>query len=368
MTVNANAANAPKISVVIPMYNALRLLPPCMDSLLAQTMPDFEIVAVDDGSTDGTNAYVAALAGRDKRVRLVAHEKNSNILPALLTGFDHMKGDFLFCSDADDVIPPDAFRMLLDRAERTGADAVHGRTVFLDGTDEGKDVCWAEPFRAATGRDFVLAMLRNRRGWNVWGKLFRARAVRAALPLFPRGKPWYDLSDLFTCCLFGLRSEGYAALDEPVYLYRMPPRPHFLKAGGYAKWADDSLSVLSRLDEIAAAEPDAPALRARLADFARDCIAVLFEKTASNSEGRTQVLEKMRTLAPPEHLRWAEERGYMEFGRDVKTGTLERLLGVLRRAVARGPREMRIRRRTKDLYARWERKYEEDRRREAAKQ
>ncbi len=99
----AAAAAAPRVSVVLPVYNHLRFLPQAIASVLAQTYADFELVIVNDGSTDGTAEYLDAL--RDPRV-VVVHQENRRLPSALNAGFAHARGELLTWVSADNHCAP----------------------------------------------------------------------------------------------------------------------------------------------------------------------------------------------------------------------------------------------------------------------
>ena len=90
----------PKISVIIPAYNAMTYLPETMATVLNQTVADFEVIVVNDGSSDETEQWVAQLV--DPRVKLIS-QKNQGLAAARNTGIDHAKGEYLAFLDADDL-------------------------------------------------------------------------------------------------------------------------------------------------------------------------------------------------------------------------------------------------------------------------
>ena len=90
----------PKVSVVIPAYNAMPFLSKTLDSVLGQTFSDFEVLVINDGSTDGTGAWVSALA--DRRVTLI-NQENQGCAIARNTGVFVSNGDYIAFLDADDI-------------------------------------------------------------------------------------------------------------------------------------------------------------------------------------------------------------------------------------------------------------------------
>ena len=93
----------PSVSVIVPVYNAAPYLQDCVDSLLAQRFADYEIVLVDDGSTDGSGAICDELAGKDPRV-VVVHKENGGACSARNCGIDHARGAFIVFVDGDDLV------------------------------------------------------------------------------------------------------------------------------------------------------------------------------------------------------------------------------------------------------------------------
>lgn len=105
-----------KVSIIIPCYNSEAYLGACMDSVLAQTMEDFEAILIDDGSVDGTLAVAQAYAGRDTRVRVLAQE-NRGVAAARNLGLEHARGEWITFVDSDDLLPEEALQTMLSGAD-----------------------------------------------------------------------------------------------------------------------------------------------------------------------------------------------------------------------------------------------------------
>lgn len=103
------AVRTPRVSVALPVYNAGPWLRPAIDSLLAQTWSDFEVIAIDDGSTDGSGTVLDEVAARDPRFRVV-HRANRGVIAALNDALDLARGDYVARMDADDLSEPERFR------------------------------------------------------------------------------------------------------------------------------------------------------------------------------------------------------------------------------------------------------------------
>ena len=103
------------VSIIVPVYNIERYLPQCMNSLFAQTAPDFEVILVDDGSTDGSAALCDQYAKQDARVQVI-HKKNGGLSSARNAGLDAATRLYLLFLDGDDYLAPSAIQSLLEIA------------------------------------------------------------------------------------------------------------------------------------------------------------------------------------------------------------------------------------------------------------
>jgi len=93
--------SSPKISIIVPVYNVIQYLSCCIDSILAQTFPDFELLLIDDGSTDRSGSVCDEYAAKDKRVR-VFHKENGGVSSARNLGLDNARGEWVCFVDSDD--------------------------------------------------------------------------------------------------------------------------------------------------------------------------------------------------------------------------------------------------------------------------
>ena len=98
----------PKLSVIVPVYNTEKYLRECIDSILTQTFKDFELILVDDGSTDGSGTICDEYAKMDERIRVI-HQENSGVTRARKNGAAISAGEYVTCVDSDDWIDPDTY-------------------------------------------------------------------------------------------------------------------------------------------------------------------------------------------------------------------------------------------------------------------
>lgn len=108
-----------KISVIIPVYNVEKYLRECLDSVLAQTYTNLEIILIDDGSTDSSGAICEEYAGNDSRIRVI-HQKNSGVSTARNIGIEQSGGSYLTFADSDDILHPEYVQVMLEAARKTG--------------------------------------------------------------------------------------------------------------------------------------------------------------------------------------------------------------------------------------------------------
>lgn len=110
----------PKISVIVPVYKAEKYIEQCVNSILQQTFPDFELLLIDDGSPDQSGAICDRLAETDSRIRVI-HKENGGVSSARNCGLDHATGEYIMFSDSDDYVAPDWCGGMLEVLERTDA-------------------------------------------------------------------------------------------------------------------------------------------------------------------------------------------------------------------------------------------------------
>ena len=113
-----------KLSVIIPAYNIQNYLGNTLDSVLAQTYENLEVIVVDDGSTDNTGKILDGYAARDSRVKAV-HKENGGVTSARLRGIKEASGDYIGFVDGDDSIEPQMYARLMENAKEFSADISH---------------------------------------------------------------------------------------------------------------------------------------------------------------------------------------------------------------------------------------------------
>ncbi len=205
------------VSIVIPVYNAAKWLPGCLDSVLAQTWQDLEVLAVDDGSSDGSLAILEDYAARDGRIRLLRRE-HGGVSAARNAALREAAGEWLTFLDADDRLPPDAVSRLLALAAETGAEiCVAGHwVVYPNGRERQVHV---SPALLWDKREAHRYFLTPGRSVNFpWGKLYHRRLYRTLV--YPEGRIY---EDIWVMPQLLETAHGVAVADVPVYCYCQQP-------------------------------------------------------------------------------------------------------------------------------------------------
>lgn len=124
----------PRLSIIVPVYNVEPFIHKCVDSILAQTLADFELILVDDGSTDRSGVICDEYAKKDMRVTVI-HKENGGQASARNIGLDIIKGDYIGFVDSDDFVENDMFELLYKNAMKYEADVVECSMNIIKGED-----------------------------------------------------------------------------------------------------------------------------------------------------------------------------------------------------------------------------------------
>ncbi|MFH8697249.1 bifunctional glycosyltransferase/CDP-glycerol:glycerophosphate glycerophosphotransferase [Streptomyces chartreusis] len=209
----------PRFSVIVPVYKVQAYLHECLESVLTQSYPDLELIAVDDCSPDACGAIIDEFAARDPRVRPVHLDRNRGLGAARNAGRAEATGDYLIFLDSDDSLTPDSLHAIADRLKETGEPDVlvydYARTHWTGETvrnqiagqlsEEGP-----APFRLAD-RPGLLQLL-----MVAWNKAYRREFVEAEGFAFPSG--YYEDTPWTYPVL--MTAESIATLDRVCVHYR----------------------------------------------------------------------------------------------------------------------------------------------------
>ena len=159
------------ISIIVPAYNVESYIDICLESVIAQTYKDLEILLIDDGSSDNTLSVAKEAAKRDSRIR-VFHQDNAGVTSARMLGLREMIGDWVGFVDGDDYIDPDMYERLLCNALKTGADISHcGYQKHY--SDHIAQFGCTEKVAVSDQREGLKKLLSGKTEPGLWNKLYR---------------------------------------------------------------------------------------------------------------------------------------------------------------------------------------------------
>ena len=203
------------VSVIVAVYNIEEYLPRCVDSILAQTYRNLEIILVDDGSKDQSGSICDSYAEKDRRIKVI-HKKNGGLSDARNAGMDAASGEYIGFVDGDDWIEPDMYRAMYFACEKEKAQAAVCRykQITKSGIIDGSAGNSVSLSRDEALEIYVCGDERYLIYNSVWSKLFARDLVEDMR--FPVGKNSEDI--MFTTRAF-CRMERLVYLDEAYYNY-----------------------------------------------------------------------------------------------------------------------------------------------------
>jgi len=215
----------PKVSIIVPICNVAAYLPACLDSLIAQTLQDIEIICIDDFSADASADILRQYAARDSRIVPVFYPENKTAAQARKDGALLAKGEYILFVDGDDRLAPRACEDLSRLMDETGVDMLH----FGTRVEAAPEV---DPQRAARlekmllpclkpwGKESILdaCFVKKRFHFQLWNKIYRRDLCRKAFSLFPDGA-FSKAQDLFAFYLLAYFARSYRAIETPYYVY-----------------------------------------------------------------------------------------------------------------------------------------------------
>lgn len=206
--------NRPRVSIIMPCYQNGRTAADTVRSIQAQTEADWELIAVDDGSTDDTLAVLECLAREEPRMRVI-HQENGGVSAARNAGMDAAKGEWLSFVDADDVLLPQALAHLLALTDAE-TDMACGAYVMRYGDEGGRE----EKHVCADGdlQTILESLIRGDSALNsMCARLYRAQMIRERGVRAPLGvKVGEDV--LFNLDAF-MAARAWRMSEETIYIY-----------------------------------------------------------------------------------------------------------------------------------------------------
>ena len=195
-----------KVSIIVPVYNSQRYLCQCIDSILCQTFTDFELLLIDDGSTDKSGEICNEYALRDLRIR-VYHINNSGANNARLLGVQHANGEYMVFVDSDDMILPNGIEnLLLKSTYSPKASIIVGHMRYKHKT--------------ISNYQYVIDLLSGECSCNLWSKLYKTEIIKGSYCDIPKEYPMgEDLIQNVNIALFKQKDFDVLYCDTIFYNY-----------------------------------------------------------------------------------------------------------------------------------------------------
>ena len=216
-----------KVSVVVPVYNAEKFLPDCLESILAQTLADFELLVVDDASTDSSLTVAKNFRARDRRIKVISLPTNTgNPSVPRNVGLENSHGKYILFADNDDMLVDNALETFHDFAETFRADVVYTQRGYL--CDESGNVTGtaldknSAPVTSPTLEtddigQRVKNFLRTAYGWAPWTKFLRRSLLVDNKIFFPRVTIAEDVLWSFKVIC---AAKNFLRVSTPLYVHR----------------------------------------------------------------------------------------------------------------------------------------------------
>lgn len=232
----------PLISIIVPTYNVEKYIRTCIESILAQTYRNVEVIIVNDGSTDQSLAVISDLICSHHNVKVI-NQKNQGVSVARNTGIDVATGRYITFVDPDDKIMPGFVSSLYQIADKTGADIVRGSFRDFNGNIP-KD--WVPDFNVPTNCGTIVLdqLLSSNISFVVWSSIYRLDFINSNHIRFTPGIVVYEDID-FTTRAYML-AKLVATSPEPNYAYRTNRQGSVLTTNNAQKMSLSEEKVISQ--------------------------------------------------------------------------------------------------------------------------
>lgn len=206
----------PKISVIVPVYNVEAYLPQCVDSILAQSYANLEIILVDDGSPDNSGAICDQYQAKDSRVRVI-HKENGGVSSSRNAGLAAATGELIAFVDGDDFVSPDIYtRMYAQMEENPQVDVVYCACTRYPFQDKLLHMDFFPTGTKLTGQEMARKILTDQVTSHLWLGLFKRFCWDGIC--FPQGRTYEDVTKTYQAFR---KVNQVVFLCEPLYSYRV---------------------------------------------------------------------------------------------------------------------------------------------------
>ena len=199
----------PKITIIVPIYNAEKYLRSCLDSIISQNYTSFEAILIDDGSSDSSGSICEEYVGKDKRLH-VFHQPNSGVCVARNIGLEHSKGEWITFVDADDFLLPEALEQMGKVVSSDLVDLVLASTKVMNNNE-------ISPLYTYNSQKYN-DVLTNIGHAALWGYLFKTAIIQQNNIRFIPGLAYSE--DKVFLLSVAERCRSLVTIPSYVYIYR----------------------------------------------------------------------------------------------------------------------------------------------------
>ncbi|WP_171942840.1 glycosyltransferase family 2 protein [Streptococcus suis] len=260
--------NTPLISIIVPVYNVENYLDECIRTVLAQTYSNWELLLINDGSTDSSGTICDDYAKGDERIYIKHIKKSKGVSEARNTGLSLAKGEYITFLDSDDGIREDFLETCLTTAIQHDVDIVIGHFFIWDENQQTfyyfveqsqKDTIELISAQEALNRQVVWKNLNTAPFVVAWGKVFKATLFNTIR--FPKGKVF---EDEYTIHKALLKSDSVALINKEFYMYRRHGNSIITSDFSLSKVLNNIEALEERIVDLVLAKKDTELVRQKL--------------------------------------------------------------------------------------------------------
>ncbi|MGC4429860.1 glycosyltransferase family 2 protein [Streptococcus suis] len=259
--------NKPLISIIVPVYNVENYLDECIQTVLAQTYSNWELLLINDGSTDSSGTICDDYAKGDERIRVI-HKNNGGLSDARNAGIDNCTGEYITFLDSDDGIREDFLETCLTTAIQHDVDIVIGHFFIWDENQQTfyyfveqsqKDTIELISAQEALNRQVVWKNFNTAPFVVAWGKVFKTTLFNTIR--FPKGKVF---EDEYTIHKALLKSDSVALINKEFYMYRRHGNSIMTSDFSLSKVLNNIEALEERIVDLVLAKKDTELVRQKL--------------------------------------------------------------------------------------------------------
>lgn len=234
----------PAISIITPVYKAEKYMRRCIDSLLAQTFTDFELILIDDGSPDNSGAICEEYARKDPRVKVI-HKENGGVSSARQCGIDNATGEYTIHADPDDWADATMLEELYEKATKENADIVICDYLSYK---KGKNRHITQAPQSLEAKELLRQYLRLELHGALWNKLIKRELYTRYSIKFPKEITRWE--DMFVLCSILTHNVRTTYLPKAFYHYDLSINPNSIVRKNGHKSVQAQILFVKHFQEI----------------------------------------------------------------------------------------------------------------------